>query len=283
MNIYQIQYPKMSQKKQTKSEIEAMVALYAKKAMYNSNMGENEVKDKINTAVIAICKIAEEFKSQGKEFRFGVNNKVTAALMVMRSDIRNVIEKRAKNAKSLSNKLNVNLSIEPTDWNEIKWIDSVQYEKSYNQRLSTYSSRLRYELEAFVAVGMVSGRTPAQIAEWFMFNISSPHTNVDILNAFDYAAIRTSKILKVGKGGITSAYKSIVRLNEDMMVSSYHISNRTSWGAIGMRKYVMTMRDNLVCSRCEANVGFTFPANEYVVPTHNRCRCYEVPIMPEEL
>jgi hypothetical protein len=267
----------------TKSEIEDMVRAYAKKAVYNSKITEAEVKDKINTAVIAICLLSANSKSQGKEFRFGQDGRYTTIINTMKSEIKAVILKRSGVQKSISSKLNKKLGLDPEDWDDQEWINSIRFEKSFPQRLSTYTSRLKFELEAFVAVGMISGRTPAQISEWFMTNIESPHTNIEILNAFDYAAVRTSGILKVGIGGITSAYKSIVRLDEDIMMSSYHISNRTSWAAIKIRKYVQTMQDNLVCSRCQANIGLTFPADEYVVPTHNRCRCFEVPILVTEI
>lgn len=263
----------------TKSEIEDKVISYAKKAHYNSDVSNQEVKDRIHTAVKAIIALAFTMQNQGKNFRFGTNQKVLKLLNEMRSDITKIINKRCVYATTISNRLNKNFDIDPTEWDVDEWINSVQYGKSYAQRLNMYTNRLKFELEAYIAVGMVEGYNQLRISTWFMDNIESPHTNVAIIEAIGYDSVRASGILKVGVGGITSAYKSIVRLNDDMLMSAYNISNRMTWGGVGLFKYVRTMGDSLVCAKCEANVGLIFPANEYVVQVHNRCRCMEFPII----
>lgn len=264
----------------TKKEIESRIIDYAGKARYNSDMASKEVKDRINTAVRDIVALAMLLPNQGKEFRFGNNQKVIDILTLMKKDITTILSKRIAVAKDVSKRLNKQLDITPSDWDSSDWISSDRYSKSYAQRLGTYTNRLKFELEAFIAVGVVKGYNQLEISNWFMSNIESPHTNNDILDAVGYASVRASSILLVGVGGITSAYKSIVRLNEDMLIQGYHISNNMTWSALGLFKYVRTMGDSLVCSRCEANVGLIFPAQESVVQVHNHCRCYEVVIIP---
>jgi len=263
----------------TKAQIEQKVVDYAKKAHYNSDMSTKEVKDRINTAIKAIVALAFSFPNQGKDFRFGTNQKAIQILADMRKDITTIITNRTNYAKDISNRLNKGLGVDVTDWDSDEWIGSIQYNKSYAQRLGIYTNRLKFEVEAYIAVGMEQGLDATKISDWFMANIESPHTHNAILGAIGYASVRASGILKVGIGGITSAYKSIVRLNDDMLMSAYNISNRTTWGEANLFKYVLTMGDSLVCSRCESNVGIIFPASEYVVQVHNRCRCIEIPIL----
>lgn len=263
----------------TKREIEEKVVLYAKKAHYNSDMGNQEIKDRIHTTVKAIVALAFTFPNQGKDFRFGTNQKVILMLADMRKDITAIVAKRTNVAKDISNRMNKGFEVDITDWDSNDWIGSIQHGKSYAQRLGVYVARLKFEIEAYVAVGMVQGLDALKISDWFMTNIESPHTNNAILDAVGYSSVRASGILKVGVGGITSAYKSIVRLDSDMFMSAYNISNRTTWGQAGLYKYVKTMGDSLVCATCQANVGIIFPASEYVVQVHNRCRCMEFPIL----
>lgn len=265
--------------KMTKREVEQIISDYAKKAKFNSDGAAADSKVKISESVNRIVAIAMLHQAKGKDFRFGTDKKAILEISALKAEITKIIVKRSAAAKNISSRLNKKLEIEPMDWNDKEWIDSIRFGQSYAQRLNTYTNRLKFELEAFIAVGMEKGFSQIQISQWFMSNIESPHTNKDIMDAFGYAAVRASGILKVGVGGITSAYKSIVRLNDDMMMSSYAISNNKSWGAAKLYKYVVTANDSLVCATCQANVGFNFPAEEFVCPTHNRCRCKEVPIV----
>lgn len=263
----------------TRIQIEEQVISYAEKARYNSNIAEREVRDRINAAVKEIVALALLLPSQGRDFRFANNQKVIVILAAMKKDIGAIIAKRMGVAKDVSKRLNKWFGIPASEWDSDAWIASTRHTKTYAQRLGTYTNRLKFELEAFIAVGVVKELSHLEISNWFMGNIDSPHTVPDILNAEGYASVRASGILAVGVGGITSAYKSIVRLNEDMLIQGYHISNNMSWGKAGLFKYVRTMGDSLVCAACEANVGVVFPAHEHVVQVHNHCRCYEVPIV----
>ena len=263
----------------TKREIEEQVVAYANKAHYNSDMAASEVKDRIHTAVKAIIALSYKMQIKGIDFKFSTNQAVTKELSKMRTDITAIIRKRTNVSKDISKRLNKNFEIPATDWDSNEWIDSIRYDKSYAQRLGVYANRLKFELEAFIAVGLDKGNSELETSQWFMSKIESPHTDSLILAAIGFASVRTSGILKVGMGGITSAYKSILRLNDDIIMSGYHISNRQSWNGAIAGKYVRTMGDSLVCSTCAGNVGIIFKPEEYIVPVHNRCRCYEVPVL----
>jgi len=264
----------------TKKEIEDKVIEYAGKAEYNSKTTENEVKDRINSAVKQIVALAFLLPNQGKDFRFGQNQKVVLILSQMRKDIEAIIKKSVRYAKSISGRLNGQFGYKTADWDTDKWVESQRYNKTYLQRLYTYTLRMKFELEAFVAVGMVRGLSQNQITDWFMMNINSPHTVPEILDAEGYLAVRTSGILAVGVGGITSAYKSIVRLNKDMVMAGYAIANNKTWGKYGLYKYVLVVNDAKTCAACQMNIGLTFPADEFVAPLHPSCRCREVLIVP---
>jgi hypothetical protein len=198
----------------------------------------------------------------------------------MRKDIEAIIKKSVRYAKSISGRLNGQFGYKTANWDTDKWVESKRYNKTYLQRLYTYTLRLKLELESFIAVGIVKGFTQNQITDWFMLNIDSPHTVPEILDAEGYLAVRVSGILSVKTGGITSAYKSIKRLNRDMLMAGYAISNNKTWGKQGLFKYVKTSGGYNVCSVCQGNVGITFPADQYVVPVHPNCHCSEFPILP---
>jgi len=263
----------------TEKELTDKLYQYMNKVEYNSKTTELEVKARINTAVRQIVAISFLMPNLGKDFRFGQNHSVMLIISNMKKDILAIIKKSVNYSTNLSGRLNGSLGMKSKTWDSAKWVDSERYNKTYSQRLSTYTSRLKYELEAFVAVGMVKGLTQNQITDWFMLNISSPHTVSEILDAHGYLAVRTSGILAVGIGGITSAYKSINRLNRDMIMAGYFISNNNTWGKYGLRKWILVQNDSKTCAACQANIGLTFPADEFVSPLHPSCRCVEIPIL----
>lgn len=266
--------------KMTKTEIELEVRMYAGKAYKVADLANSQAKDRINTAVRQIVFYAFAMPRMGADFKFGSNKKISDAIVSMQKDIKAIVVEKSNAVKNISNTLNRRFNLTPVDWDNEGWIDSLQYEKSYDTRLSDYVGRLKREIEIFVALGLTKNLSQQATVDWFMSNINSPHTNFEVLNATNYASVAASKLLKVGRGGITSAWQSIVRLNEDVVVSSYHISNRMTWSVLS-GKYVVTMGDSLVCKKCEANVGMTFKPDEWVTPVHNRCRCLEVPILTE--
>lgn len=260
----------------TKLEIENKVYEYAKRVDYNVKTTDAEVKDRINTAVRDIVAVAFLMSVQGMEFRFGMNQKVNLILAKMRSDIEAIIKKSVRYSKSISRRLNLSMDLDIEDWDSDSWVNSERYGKTYLQRLAVYSNRLKYELEIYTAVGMVKKLSELEITNWFMLNIKSPHTVSEILDAEGYSAVRASGILLVGTGGITSAYKSILRLNHDMIMAGYAISNNKTWGKNGLFKYILVVNDSKTCAACQMNIGVIFPAGEYVIPQHLNCRCREV-------
>lgn len=263
----------------TEKELIDKLYQYMNKVDYNSKTTELEVKARINTAVKEIVAFSFLLPNQGKDFRFGQNQKVVLILLKMRKDIEAIVKKAVNYSTTISGRLNGTLGMKASYWDTDKWVESKRYDKTYLQRLYTYTLRLKFELEAFIAVGMVKGLTQNQITDWFMLNISSPHTVSEILDAQGYLAVRTSGILAVGTGGITSAYKSINRLNKDMILAGYFISNNKTWGKNGLRKWILVQNDSKTCAACQANIGLTFPAEEHVVQVHLNCRCIEVPIL----
>lgn len=263
----------------TEKELIDKLYQYMNKVDYNSKTTELEVKVRINTAVKEIVAFSFLLPNQGKDFRFGQNQKVVLILLKMRKDIEAIVKKAVNYSTTISGRLNGTLGMKASYWDTDKWVESKRYDKTYLQRLYTYTLRLKFELEAFIAVGMVKGLTQNQITDWFMLNINSPHTVSEILDAEGYLAVRTSGILAVGIGGITSAYKSINRINKDMILASYFISNNKTWGKNGLRKWILVQNDSKTCAACQANIGLTFPAEEFVCPLHPSCRCVEIPIL----
>ena len=265
-------------KKMTKREIEDRVIAYAAKAHSNSNIAAIEVKDRIHTAVKEIVALSFLFPNKGKDFKFGNNQKVLIILSAMRKDITAIILKRSNVAKDISNRLNKGLSIPVSDWDNADWLTSEMYGKSYAQRLGVYVSRLKFELEGIIAVSQNAGYDIFQTTDMFMSNIESPHTNNMLLDAAGFAAVRASGILKTPLGGIKSAFKSIGRLNEDIMMVSYNTSNRMSWDANGLMKYIVNGRNP--CPACQELTGIIYPASEQLIPKHSHCACCEVVILP---
>lgn len=263
----------------TKLELEIKIKEYVARVEYNSKTTDTEVKDRINTAVRDIVALGFLFPNKGVKFRFGGNKKVNLILMKMKKDIELIIKKGVKKSSHISNRLNLSLGLKTQAWDTDSWVSSERYNKTYLQRLGVYSNRLKHELEIYTAVGMVNKMSQLEITNWFMLNIQSPHTVPEILDAHGYDAVRASGVLSVGVGGIYSAYKSILRLNHDMIMTGYAISNNKTWGKNGLFKYVLVVNDAKTCTACQMNIGVIFPAGEFVVPQHLNCRCKEVIIM----
>lgn len=263
----------------TKREIENLVRDYAAKAYYQADLSKKEIKDRIQTALKQILAVSYLLPLQGKDFRFGTNRRIINIISSMQQDIKAIVLKRSYAVLDVSARLNKRLDIEPVEWDNHAWINSTRFRKNFDTRLSQYTDRLKMEMEAYIAVSQDKGLSEHESLLWFMDNINSPHANPELMAATGFIAIQKSKVLRVPFGGIKPGFRSIDRLAEDNIVSSYHIANDKSWGAKGLMKYIVTRGDSLVCGACQLNAGRVFKAEEFVVPVHASCRCVEIPIL----
>lgn len=172
------------------------------------------------------------------------------------------------------------------------WVEHKKYAKmkiagrTTQSRLLAYSEQVLKEIEAYVFAAKIAGETDVRrVAEMYVENIKDPLELKMISDAGnDPDVLNTGLYQKYHNGKFKAAYIGLSLVVEDVIMNAFHYRNKVNWSESKYvtKKYVKNMGDSLVCGRCESVIGVQFDVNEGVVPLHNRCRCYEVPIITRD-
>lgn len=153
--------------------------------------------------------------------------------------------------------------------------------KTLHDRVSIYSTRYKYELEAFVAAGLLYSLTRGELLTELIKSLKKPYLSPIIKGAFNEKGMvanrLASKGVSYGAGEYTSANNMLTRL------SNYSISE--AWmddffksaiknGALGFFSY---RGSSYPCSLCDSMVGYHMFAEDLPL-YHAHCCCFAVPV-----
>ena len=262
----------------TKLEIERKFVLAANRNFRDISYCNAMMRDSIKGIAKSMFKYMEYYSGDPKMFRFSREDKTITAndsadrMLLIATTYFSRINRSVKT-------LNTSVDIKTVEWDMDNFIKKNVYGKPLRSRLKEQAYRAINEMEVYAALGLKNNNTPNEAMEVYFDDMDAPHRNVKIqeLAYLGYLALKGSDMLRPKVGGMSSAYKSISRIMEDYMMRAYSEANIASWK--GMYKYIITSSDPNVCSVCQDNGTRIFKADEFVVPTHNRCRCIEVPIL----
>ena len=262
----------------TKLEIERKFVTAANRNFMDISYCNAMMRDTLKGTAKSMFKYMEYYSGDPKMFRFKREDKTITAKdttdkMLL---IATTYFGRIKRATKM---LNTSVNLKAGDWDIDSFIKQSVYGKTLRTRLKEQAYRAINEMEVYAALGLKNGNTADEAMELYFDDMDAPHRNVNVqeLAYLGYLALKGSDMLRPKTGGMSSAYKSISRIMEDYMMRAYSEANIVSWK--DMYKYIITSSDPNVCSICQDNGTRIFKANEFVVPTHNRCRCIEVPIL----
>lgn len=251
---------------------------------------ESDVRKILSKYLSIIASLSYGYVSLKKTFTFSANKKLEESV----NKILDELEQSIYNTIIDRSYLAVGLLKDAYDYEEEKDTVSVFFLSMINgkilsDRISEYSSNLRKEFEAYLAIGISSGLSKDNITAQYLSNIKKPYKSALFESAIlekDYKAeaIR-SKGLSFGVGKTLSAYTSLKVLEQDSIFKAYSNSLFRFWRSNPNIIGWYTQRgSSFSCPNyCDPMVGVFHPISESYSGYHTRCVCLAIPVYKSDL
>ena len=262
----------------TKSEIEHKTFTISRTNAWYIRRANTLIRDSVKVIAKELLPAITAYSGDARTFRLDRQTKLKAQEQNTQR-VRDIMLTYMAQIKRSADKMNKLFGLTPADWEVEELAAKLQGDKTMTEYIDIQSARAVSEVEVYAALAVKNGYTIPEAEEVYFNDMDAPHRNRDIaeLAFLGYLSLKRTDILRPRKGGISSAYKSLMRINEDYMMRTFSMANAYAWK--GLYKYTVTAGDAGVCQVCQDNARMIFPADEFVVPAHNRCRCIEVPIL----
>ena len=159
--------------------------------------------------------------------------------------------------------------------------------KTLDDRISQYTDMMKYEMEAYIAVGFANGLSKTDIIQLYQSNIRSPHTAQQVRDAYRDNAFKARNIrsggftLGVGKTNVTLTGLTV--LMQDNIFASYNYFLNQMWGMNGAEGWFTVRGSGYDCEYCDSMVEVIHPMSEQFRGYHVRCMCIAVPVYEGEV
>lgn len=180
-------------------------------------------------------------------------------------------------SSSLAKKDNIN----PKDNDSDKWLSSIMFGLTTKERIKNYVSELNAEIIAYISIGEIDNMTKKESMDRYINKIKYPFNTVilnkyiDSVNVINYINIR-----RINKNHLNSAYRSLIRIADDLAIVSYSRFNRINWSGKYMYKIIGGGIGSNTCQDCIDQINrVAIPIFEPVTPLHQNCIHYEIPIL----
>lgn len=231
------------------------------------------LKDAIYKAVLAIILLSRKYKIEPKKFKFSLNKTLNKEVDVI---ISNLIDEVLGNIRELATYGTIN---DEDEYNlALLWVNTRTNESTITKRITTYTHRLKNEIEVAVAASLLLNKTPQETANIVKTNLHAPFGSILIKTAKEedlnsYATLVTS----YGIGRYSSSFNNINRASIDTIARSRQqlfylreeLNGADSWYVIRGSSYP--------CSLCDANVGIHKSSFD-LPPYHPNCVCMAIPL-----
>jgi hypothetical protein len=161
----------------------------------------------------------------------------------------------------------------------IAFINEESYGHTLKERINIYTNRYKYELEAFIAAGLLAKKSVETIVTTIKKNLSNPYNNQLFRDTVVRGGMAATRIatggISYGRGHSNSARNLLNALTRNMVGSAWmNVYGTTAYnnGAVGFYSF---RGSSYPCRTCQSMVGY-HPIQEYQGEWHLNCRCYFV-------
>lgn len=230
------------------------------------------------------------YKISGKSFRFSDHPNIKKVALEYLTSYRRKLYSdmlyRITQIMAVSGKKNMTLyGIDydvPNDAAK-KFFSTELYGSSTKQRLSKYVSKLLYEAEAYIAAGINAGMSPDAIAQQYIQYMLKPFSSPLLQGAIakgNFEAIRLApKGVHFGSGISSSALFNIRTVTQDSLQRAFQTVEHEFYKAGGIKGYTIHRGSGYDCPICNHLPGKVYPITQWILPAHNRCCCFTVPVI----
>lgn len=234
---------------------------------------EISVQSRLDEALLWAAKeiiaIAYKYSIAPKLFRFSVNPQ-------LKKDVDAVLEKLREMLYDYVVAYSVAVDKDERD-GIIALINQETYGHTLKERINTYVGRFKFELEAFIAAGLLHGLSKDKLLSSVRANLSNPYNNQLFRTTAVQGGMVATRIhtggISYGQGHSNSSRNTLVTLLRTTVALAW----MSIWGNRhkGAKGFYSFRGSSYPCAWCDDMVGY-HPIEEYKGLWHPRCRCFFV-------
>jgi hypothetical protein len=222
-----------------------------------------------------IITISYKYKIKASMFKFSANPN-------LKSEVDAVLAKLRAMLYEYTETLSVVVDEAQKD-DIIAFINEESYGSTLKERINTYTNRFKYEVEAFIASGLLMGYAASKLLSTIRANLSAPYNNQLFRNTVVRGGMAATRIktggITYGQGHSNSARNLLNTLTRNIIGAAW-MNVFGTWaynkGAVGFYSF---RGSSYPCAFCDSQVGY-HPIHEYKGYWHLNCRCYFVFVYP---
>lgn len=218
-----------------------------------------------------IIRISYKYKIKASLFRFSVNAQ-------LQMEVDEVLARLREMLYEYTETLSLAVDEEQKD-DIIAFINEETYGHTLKERINIYTNRYKYELESFVAAGLLSKKSIERLVETIRTNLSNPYNNQIFRDTVVRGGMAATRIatggISYGRGHSNSARNLLNTLLRNTIGSAWmniYGTNAYKNGAIGFYSF---RGSSYPCKYCQELVGY-HPIEDYQGQWHLNCRCFFV-------
>lgn len=230
---------------------------------------QNHLDEALIWAAKEIISISYRYKIKASLFKFSTNKK-------LKCEVDEVIAKLREMLYEYTESLSIAVDEDSED-NIIAYINEGTYGKTLKERMSIYSNRYKYELEAFIASGLLASMPEDELLSSIRSNLSAPYNNELFRKSVTQGGMAATRIqtkgVSYGQGHSNSARNLLNTLSRNTIADAWmymygmHAKGNNAIGFYSFRG------SSYPCSYCDSMVGF-HTIDEYKGHWHPNCRCF---------
>lgn len=239
---------------------------------------KGEVREEIKEKVSKIIALCEALRHYGKDFSFDkdedLDNQVNRLLLALSDAIIEHIKERARKA------------VEEADYEDDEdkvwpYISREIGGQNLTERIDGYSSRLKYIIEGWLAIGFEKGFTESQLIldiVGFEGNPEAAPAWKEAMKEGGYAPAIFEEGTHFGQGVSASAVQGMTLTGQDAIMAGFTYGSLLKFERDGAIGYRIRRGSTFYCPFCDDHTYEVYPLTTVLLPLHPRCMCYPVPV-----
>lgn len=252
----------------TQKEIDEAKAFILRRVEAEISM-QNHLDDALLKAAKEIVAISYKYRIKASLFKFSTNES-------LKKEVDDVLARLREELYEYTEY--ISLAVNDKD-GIIAFINEKTYGHTLKERISTYTNRYKYELEAFIAAGLLHNMDISKLLSTIRTNISAPYNNNLFRNSVIRGGMAATRIksngISYGQGHSNSARNLLNTLTRNTIAGAWmwvYGNQAKSKGAIGFYSF---RGSSYPCNFCDEQIGY-HPIEEYRGYWHINCRCFFV-------
>lgn len=234
----------------------------------------DRLDDIVAEAATRIVIIAYRYRIAPENFKFSTNKALSREVDKVMAWLREQIEELCEEYSQASADV---AGDDDRSW-ILWWLALPSFGKTLRQRIATYCTRLKGEIESFCAAGLNLGLDRNSVILNIRLNIKEPYAQTSIVTKAGRNATYHSMLQHYGRGSLTSAYQSLLRLGKMTIALAWSEEQKHMAQKHGREGYIVLRGSSYPCDTCAgiANRFYPITDTDHLPPFHANCRCYVV-------